>query len=137
MAGRPSKYKPAYCDLVIEHMADGASLTSFAAEIGVARSSINEWMEQHDEFSEAVKVGKAKCSSWWEKVGRKNAVEGGGNATLVIFGLKNMSPDDWREKQEVEHSGKIETAENDPRQLSRAILAVLSEAAIEPETPEE
>lgn len=106
-AGRPSKYQESYCDLVIEHMGEGASLTSFAAEIGVARSSINEWMEEHPEFSEAVKIGKAKCSAWWEKIGRVNAKEGGGNATLVIFGLKNMAPDDWREKQEVEHSGGV------------------------------
>jgi transposase len=106
-AGRPSKYQPSYCDLVIEHMTEGASLTSFAAEIGVARSSINEWMEQNPEFSEAVKIGKAKCSAWWERLGRKNAADGGGNATLVIFGLKNMAADDWREKQEVEHSGDM------------------------------
>ena len=106
-AGRPSKYSPAYCDLVIEHMSDGASLTSFAAEIGVARSSINEWMENHPEFSEAVKIGKAKCAAWWEKLGRSNAVSGDGNATLVIFGLKNMGAEDWREKQEVEHSGGV------------------------------
>ena len=106
-AGRPTKYQSSYCDLVIEHMTDGASLTSFAAEIGVARSSINEWMEQNPEFSEAVKIAKAKCSAWWERLGRKNAADGGGNATLVIFGLKNMAADDWREKQEVEHSGDM------------------------------
>jgi|SRR5688572_8618952 hypothetical protein len=114
---RPSKYKPAYCDLVIEHMSEGASITSFAAEIGVARSSINEWMEQNPEFSEAVKIAKAKCASWWEKVGRKNALEGGGNATLVIFGLKNMAPDEWREKQEIEHTGQVVTIAKDAADL--------------------
>ena len=106
--GRPSKYKPTYCDLVIEHMSEGASLTSFAAEIGVARSSINEWMENHAEFSEAVKIGKAKCAAWWEKLGRNNAITGEGNATLVIFGLKNMAPEDFRDKQEVHQTGTME-----------------------------
>jgi hypothetical protein len=130
---RPSKYKPAYCDLVIGHMSEGASITSFAAEIGVARSSINEWMEHHEEFSEAVKIAKAKCAAWWEKKGRTLAVDGGGNATLVIFGLKNMAGEDWRDKQEVEHSGKVDTTDVDARQLSRAILAVLGEAALETE----
>lgn len=105
--GRPSKYKDTYRDLVIEHMAEGASLTSFAADIGVARSTINEWIDAHPEFSEAVKIAKAKCAAWWEKIGRTNAEAGGGNATLVIFGLKNMAAEDWREKQEVEHSGGV------------------------------
>lgn len=103
-AGRPSDYKPEYCNAVIEHMKEGASLTSFAASINCARSTINVWMEANPEFSEAVKAGKAKCAAWWESIGRKNAVEGGGNATLVIFGLKNMAGDDWREKQEIDHT---------------------------------
>ena len=103
--GRPSKYKPAYCDLLIEHMSEGASMTSFAAEIGVARDTISEWANVHPEFSAAVKIGKAKCAAWWEKLGRSNAISGDGNATLVIFGLKNMAADDWREKQQVEHDG--------------------------------
>lgn len=101
--GRPTKYRPEYCDAVIEHMSDGASLTSFAAEIGVARSSINEWMGVHPEFSESVNIGKAKCAAWWERLGRNNAVTGDGNATLVIFGLKNMAGEDWRDKQELDH----------------------------------
>lgn len=111
-AGRPTKYLPAYCDLVIEHMSEGASLTSFAAEIGVARSSINEWMDANPEFSEAVKIAKAKCAAWWEKLGRSNAISGDGNATLVIFGLKNMAAEDWRDKQEVEQKTTLDATDS-------------------------
>ena len=102
-AGRPTKFDPTYCEQVIDHMAEDASLTSFAAEIGVSRSTINEWAQHHPEFSAAVGVAKARCAAWWEKQGRHLAVNGGGNATLVVFGLKKMSPDDWRERQQVEH----------------------------------
>ncbi len=104
-AGRPTKYKPEYCEMLVEHMSQGASATSFAAEIDIARSTINEWADAHPEFSEAVKRGKAKCAAWWEKTGRTQAIDGKGNATLVIFGLKNMAGEDWRDKQEIEHSG--------------------------------
>lgn len=104
--GRPSLYDPAYCEQVVEHMAEGASLTSFAAEISVARSTINEWMEQHAEFSEAVRKGKAKCAAWWEKAGRTIALTGGGPgaATLVVFGMKNMGKDDWSDATKVDHT---------------------------------
>lgn len=100
-AGAPSKFKPAYCDEVINHCATGASLTSFAAEIGVARSTINQWMEDHAEFSEAVNIAKAKCAAWWERRGQAIAQEGGGPgaATLVMFGLKNMGKEDWSDRQ--------------------------------------
>lgn len=100
---RPSKYDPAYCEQIVEHMADGASVLSFAAEIDVARSTINEWATQHPEFSEALIRGKAKCAAWWERTARGVASTGTGNAPMCIFGLKNMSSEDWRDKTEVAH----------------------------------
>jgi hypothetical protein len=106
-AGRPTKYDPAYCDAVVDHMKDGASVTSFAASIGVCRDTISEWMSVHDEFSAAVKRGKAVCAAWWERTARSGATGGLANPTLCIFGLKNMAPDEWREKQEIEHSGDV------------------------------
>ncbi len=102
--GRPTKYKPAYVNEVITHMSEGASLTSFAGEIGVARSTINEWIATQPEFSEAVNVAKAKCASWWEKVNRSIAVAGGGtgSAQACALGLKNMAREDWVERSEVD-----------------------------------
>lgn len=126
--GRPTKYKPEYCQMVVDHMAKGASLTSFAAEIDVARSTINEWMDANPDFSEAVKRAKAKCAAWWERLGRNNAITGDGNATLVIFGLKNMAAEDWREKQEIDHT----TAGQPMQSVQDAVLAALK-AKHEPE----
>lgn len=103
MGGRPSKYKPEYCEAIVEHMKGGASATSFAASIGVSRSTITEWASEHPEFSAAVTRGKAMCAAWWETLARKNAETGKGNATLTVFGLKNMAPDDWAER--IEHTG--------------------------------
>jgi len=118
--GRPTKYKPEYSKRVIEHMADGASLTSFAAEVGVARSTINMWMEDNPKFSESVKIAKAKCAAWWEKLGRNNAVTGDGNATLVIFGLKNMGIEDWRDRKDVDLSST--DGSMTPKVIERVII---------------
>ena len=105
--GRPSKYDAAYCQQLVDHMATGASVASFAAEIDVARSTINEWASVHPEFSEALSRGKVKCLAWWEKAARSSASAGTGNATMIVFGLKNMGEEDWRDKREVEHSGHM------------------------------
>lgn len=93
-------------------MAEGASLTSFAAEIGVARSTINVWMAEHAAFSEAVNVGKAKCAAWWEKVNRTIARDGGGtgSAQACALGLKNMGRDDWVERIEVDAGENLAAA---------------------------
>lgn len=101
--GRPSKYSKHYCDEVIACMSLGFSLTAFAGEIGVARSTINEWMEVHPEFSEAVKKGKAKRTLSLEK--RLLTADSGPVVTSSIFALKNADPDEWREKQTQEHTG--------------------------------
>lgn len=105
MAGRPTKYDPAYCDQVVAHAQDGASLTSFAAEIDVARSTINEWMGEHPEFSEACARAKARAASWWESRGRSIAKDGGGPgaATMVMFGMKNMGGEDWKDASQIDH----------------------------------
>ena len=97
--GRPSKYDPAYCEEIVEHCRNGASLTSFAASIGVCRDTITEWTAAHPEFSLAASRAKAACAAWWEQVARHNAQTGEGNATLCVFGLKNMGAEDWKDKQ--------------------------------------
>lgn len=101
---RPTKYEPEFCERIVEHMKGGASMTSFAAEIGVCRATINNWGAEHPEFLEAIGRGKAACARWWEELAREGA-DGTRKVhpSLVMFGLKNMAAEDWREKQEVEH----------------------------------
>lgn len=108
-AGRPSEYDPSYCDSVVSFLRDGYSLAAYAGEIGVARSTIYEWMKDQPEFSDAVKRGQAGAALWWERLNRNFAISGEGNATAIIFGLKNRAADDWRDKTETEHSGSVVT----------------------------
>lgn len=106
--GRPTKYEGRFCDEVEAALAEGHSLEGVAGKIGVARSTIYEWVETHPEFSDAVKVGQSKSVLWWEERLRKVAEKGGGpgTATAVIFGLKNRAPDAWRDISRTEHTGK-------------------------------
>lgn len=107
-AGRPTDYREEYCEGIVEFCAQGYSLTAYAGEIGVARQSITEWARVHPEFSVAVNRAKAVCAKWWEDRGRNVAENGGtgGQATMAIFGMKNMSSDDFRDKTEHELTGK-------------------------------
>ena len=81
-------------------------------------------MDNHPEFSEAVRIGKAKCAAWWERTGRDLAGNGGGNATLVIFGLKNMAGEDWREKQEIEQTVNMKVSLTEMSDEELAAIAV-------------
>lgn len=130
--GRPSKYSPAYCNEVIECLSEGHSVTAFAGRIGVARSTVFKWADEYPEFSDALKVGQAKATSFWETILVKVAREGGGNATAAIFGLKNRASDDWADKIVSEHSGPgggpIETMELSPTERARRIAFALAQA---------
>lgn len=127
-AGRPSTYSPAYCEEVITFCGEGYSLTGFAGEIGVTRQCISEWMRVHPEFFVAANKAKAKRAMWWESRARDVAEKGGpgGQATMVIFGLKNHAPDDYSDTTKHELTGKdgapIEMSVEDKRAAATAIL---------------
>jgi hypothetical protein len=55
----------------------------------------------------AVNEAVALAQAWWESRGRKAVFGGyeGFNATAFIFTMKNRFPADWRDKQDIEHSG--------------------------------
>lgn len=105
--GRPSLYSEAYCNEVISFMSDGYSLTAFAGEIGVSRETIYQWKSVHPKFADALTKGHAKRMQWWEKRLQTLADSGTGNAAAIIFALKNLSPDDWRDKHEISQSSTV------------------------------
>lgn len=109
LRGRPSAYQEDFDVMVREAMAEGYSLSGFAGRIGLARQTINKWCEEHPSFGEACARGKSARLYWWETKALEVAATGGqgSQATMIIFGLKNMGSDEWKEKHEVAHSGNI------------------------------
>lgn len=131
MTGRPSTYEPRYCEEVIQFLRDGYSIAAFAGSIGVARSTIYEWIDAHPEFSDAVKIAQAGSVLAWEERLRVAATAGDGNATAIIFGLKNRAGDEWRDVKAHEHSGpegkpiQTEQVGNDADAFRRRLLSGL------------
>lgn len=118
-AGRPTKYKPEYCDMVINHMAQGLSKESFAGVVGTHKQTIYNWTEEYPEFLDAVKRGEELSRLFWEDLGRKGAMGSEEfNAAAWIFNIKNRFREEWRDKQDVEHSGGV-TVENVSEYRSR------------------
>ncbi len=106
-------YRPEYVREVVEYCAQGYSLTAFAGKVGVCRDTVLEWCNRHPEFKQAVAFAKANRARWWEEQAVRVTVEGGTSAqsTLISFGLKNHAPEEFKDKQEIEHSGNIGFAE--------------------------
>lgn len=130
MSGRPTKYKPEYAEQAAKLCKLGATDAQLADFFDVAVSTIALWKVQHKEFSDAIKVPKAEADERVEQslfrratgyecdevdirvvngevVQTKIRKHYPPDPTAMIFWLKNRSPKEWRDKQEVEHSGRI------------------------------
>lgn len=129
-AGRPTDYRPEYCDQARNYCYLGATDEQLAAFFDVAVSTLNNWKQAHPEFLEAIKEGREIADA---KVGQSLFHRATGyshpedkvflyegcpvvvptvkhyppDTTACIFWLKNRQRDKWRDKQEVEHSGKM------------------------------
>jgi hypothetical protein len=100
--GRPTDFKPAMGEEILALMASGLSLAAAAADIGIHRQRVYQWMERHPEFADTIKLAQAKRQLFLER--RLLEAKEGPVVTSTIFALKNAGPQDWRDKQEVEHS---------------------------------
>lgn len=100
--GRPSKYKPEYCQRLIDHMASGLSFESFAGLVGTCKDTIYEWANAHSLFSEAKKEGFERNRLFWERAALKGMTADKFNATVWIFNMKNRFPREWRDRTEVD-----------------------------------
>lgn len=106
---------------------DGLTDEQIAANMGIAVSTLNNWKNDHVEILETLKKGKEVVDRQVENALLKRALgysydeitrEGGvetkrvtkevtPDTTAQIFWLKNRMPHKYRDKQDVEHSGRI------------------------------
>lgn len=116
---------------------DGLTNEQIAENMGIGLSTLYEWQNRYTEFSDALKVSKEivdrhvenallkralgytyeECT--WEpsrdtgemiltKKIEKQVIP---DTTAQIFWLKNRKPEDWRDKQQIEHSGEVNIAQ--------------------------
>lgn len=111
--GRPTKFKPEYCEQLVEHMKQGFPFGTFAAIIHVNEDTLYEWCHKHEIFSEAKKKGKKYQELWWISMGRQ-AVMGqveNFNSTTFVWMTKNLIG--WRDKHEIVEQQSISRDSND------------------------
>ena len=129
--GRPSLYKPEYCERVIELGREGMSIIEMAAEIGVSRSTLEEsWPELSAEFSEAFARARELSQAWWEGQGRKGLMADRFNAQLYSRSMAARFPKDWRESKEQRVTGADGGAVQIEGGLTPDQLASLTDAII-------
>lgn len=148
--GRPSQFIPEFCDQAKKLCYLGATDKELGDFFGVSEQTINTWKTAHPEFLESLKEGKGAAdakvaeSLFKRALGYSHpAVKIAANAatgesvqvpytehyapdtTACIFWLKNRRSDLWRDKQEMQHSGGIETQKSMEQYTDEELQAIL------------
>ncbi|EGQ1195604.1 helix-turn-helix domain-containing protein [Enterococcus faecalis] len=110
---------------------DGLTDEQIAQNIGISRSTLNEWKKRFPDIKDTIKRGKEvvdrqvenalfKSAIGYEyteitkeltdsgmKVTKRVTKQMAPNPTSAIFWLKNRKPDKWRDKKETQVSGEM------------------------------
>lgn len=136
MIGRPSKYKPSFCEKARQLCERGATDAEVADSLGINAATLYRWKGEHSEFCEALKAGKAvaddrvEMSLYHKAIGytfdSEKVFQFQGvivrtdtkehvppDTTAAIFWLKNRRPDQWREKSEVNVRHEVDQMSDD------------------------
>lgn len=101
--GRPSKYDPSFADEVVTLGKEGLSLAQMCAHFDIARSTIDQWAEDHPDFSEALNRAKVHAQAWWERKGMSGMEMPGFNAAVWKKSMEARFRDDYTERKEMDH----------------------------------
>ena len=100
--GRPrtatDDLRPDWKETIIAIATDGGSAVEIRVALGISQGAWETLLADSEEFLLTVKTAHDACQTWWEKKGRTLAVDGGGNAAIYIFNMKNRFG--WRDKAE-------------------------------------
>lgn len=135
MVGRPTKYKPEYAEQAEKLCRHGLTDFEIAEFFGVSVRTLHRWKAENEDFCHSIKSGKTVADERVERALYERAsgyafieqqaikVKTGKDqeevkvvdvekqvppdTTAAIFWLKNRRPADWRDKQELEHSGGV------------------------------
>jgi hypothetical protein len=135
-AGRPTDYRDEFAPQALKLCELGATDIEIAEFFRVDVRTIYRWKHDHDEFCQALKTGKSVADERVERSLYQRAIgyeqdevkifmpasaeapvyapfraKIAPDTTAAIFWLKNRRGDNWRDKQEVEHSATGALAE--------------------------
>jgi transposase len=118
--GRPTKYRPEYCEKAIEMLKGGAALIEVACELGVLRETLWCWAEKNPEFSAALNLGLQYSEVWWTREGQMALRDKDFNSRL--FEINVMNRFGWMRKTDARKQVKmtVTETENDIRNAKEA-----------------
>jgi len=103
-AGPQLRYKLEYPEQAARLCQLGATDMELAEFFDVSKQTIYNWKERFPEFRDAIRLAKFEADMKVTESLYNKALAG--DVTACIYWTKNRRPDLWRDRKEVEHSGR-------------------------------
>jgi transposase len=107
--GRPSLYKPEYCEEVIALGKIGKSTEAIGAMLGVGTKTLYNWRDENPEFLHALELAKEFELQWWEDIAQTHMIENKEsdkiNASIWSRSMAARFPKKYREQVKQEITG--------------------------------
>ena len=105
--GAPTKFKPEYCDLLLQVFEEGGTLACFCARVDISADTFYKWMKAQPTFSEAHGRAIARAENFMISKGlhMMNSPSGLYNSKIWELMMKNRFG--WSDKKEVKTEADI------------------------------
>jgi transposase len=104
--GRPTDYRPEYCQKVIEWGRQGKTIANMCEKLDISRQTFYDWQKAHSDFLDATTRARDLSLSWWEEQGQSGLFAEGFNSNLWYKNMINRHRADWYESNKQELTGK-------------------------------
>lgn len=133
--GRPTDYKPEYCEQLVEWMKQGNSFPTFGTSLTppVCDATLYVWLSRYPDFLEAKKLGKAFEMQFLERLHLRCMATGEGNPTAIVWAQKNRCRKYYKERapkgqQQIQLNASMDVkqlvANMQPEQMAQLIAAI-------------
>lgn len=115
--GRPSDYRPEYCEVARNLLKEGCCKVEIAYELDVNISTLNRWIEQFPEFRNAIEGDASFAEGWWMKEGKANLANGRYNTRM--YELQMMNRFGWKKNAETKNEQNVSVELKDAKEKVR------------------
>jgi transposase len=119
-----AKFDPKMCDVIIQMGKEGASQKMMWSQLGISKSTAENWKKKHPEFGEALDIALVHAQSFWETQLLANVENKNFNSRLVEIALRGQFQQDYRETRDTKIDLKAEIKVDYQKEIAELLAAL-------------
>lgn len=93
-----TKFRPEYCQALIDHMAKGYSIGTFGFTVGVSKGCVDAWLKKFPAFADAFELGTQARQYLFEGFAKAASSGETKASTALIYSLQNYFPEYYKKE---------------------------------------